>query len=178
MQQFKCKETDFWFAETLNTNILSRDWSTVMMSAAGNQPPVPCCAQVCSRPALQGEEVAMRAEKLLGDVSYSLLWYNCEHFVMYCRYGTVMSFQTFQVTNSAASPEGPTFITITNQSGDVNMSFKLSSKHPGYKLYERKQSVLSFLLWRCLFLQIKADLRSVRRSLIRLSLPVAATVGS
>ncbi|XP_054876246.1 lecithin retinol acyltransferase-like [Poeciliopsis prolifica] len=46
--------------------------------------------------ALQGEEVARRAEKLLGDVAYSLLWYNCEHFVMYCRYGTVMSFQTFQ----------------------------------------------------------------------------------
>jgi len=54
--------------------------------------------QMCSRAALQGDEVAQRAEKLLGDVAYSLLWYNCEHFVMYCRYGTVMSFQTFQVT--------------------------------------------------------------------------------
>nr|XP_046236158.1 lecithin retinol acyltransferase b, tandem duplicate 2 [Scatophagus argus] len=52
--------------------------------------------KVCSRPALQGEEVARRAEKLQGHVTYSLLWYNCEHFVMYCRYGTVMSFQTFQ----------------------------------------------------------------------------------
>ncbi|KAM9836866.1 lecithin retinol acyltransferase b, tandem duplicate 2 [Aulostomus maculatus] len=52
--------------------------------------------QVCSCPALCGDEVAMRAEKLCGDVSYSLLWYNCEHFVMYCRYGTAMSFQTFQ----------------------------------------------------------------------------------
>ncbi|XP_038162018.1 lecithin retinol acyltransferase-like [Cyprinodon tularosa] len=52
--------------------------------------------KMCSRAALQGEEVARRAEKLLGDVAYSLLWYNCEHFVMYCRYGTVMSFQTFQ----------------------------------------------------------------------------------
>ncbi|GLD51909.1 lecithin retinol acyltransferase-like protein [Lates japonicus] len=50
----------------------------------------------CSCPALQGEGVASRAEKLQGDVSYSLLWYNCEHFVMYCRYGTAMSFQTFQ----------------------------------------------------------------------------------
>ncbi|XP_014832293.1 PREDICTED: lecithin retinol acyltransferase-like [Poecilia mexicana] len=52
--------------------------------------------KMCSCAALQGEEVARRAEKLLGDVAYSLLWYNCEHFVMYCRYGTVMSFQTFQ----------------------------------------------------------------------------------
>ncbi|KAM4713762.1 lecithin retinol acyltransferase b, tandem duplicate 2 [Anableps anableps] len=52
--------------------------------------------KMCSCVALQGEEVAQRAEKLLGDVAYSLLWYNCEHFVMYCRYGTVMSFQTFQ----------------------------------------------------------------------------------
>lgn len=53
--------------------------------------------QVCSRAPLPGEEVAMRAEKLQGDVAYSLLWYNCEHYVMYCRYGTAMSFQTFQV---------------------------------------------------------------------------------
>ncbi|XP_067379276.1 lecithin retinol acyltransferase-like [Channa argus] len=52
--------------------------------------------KVCSRPALQDEEVARRAEKLQGHVPYSLLWYNCEHFVMYCRYGTVVSFQTFQ----------------------------------------------------------------------------------
>uniref|UniRef100_A0A3Q3IX74 LRAT domain-containing protein n=1 Tax=Monopterus albus TaxID=43700 RepID=A0A3Q3IX74_MONAL len=51
---------------------------------------------VCSRPALQGEEAARRAERLRGDAAYSLLWYNCEHFVMYCRYGTAMSFQTFQ----------------------------------------------------------------------------------
>ncbi|TWW54310.1 hypothetical protein D4764_0104340 [Takifugu flavidus] len=52
--------------------------------------------QVCSQVALHGEEVARRAEKLQGHISYSLLWYNCEHFVMYCRYGTVVSFQTFQ----------------------------------------------------------------------------------
>lgn len=58
--------------------------------------------QVCSRPALQGEEVARRAEKLQGHVSYSLLWYNCEHFVMYCRYGAVVSFQTFQVTQKSS----------------------------------------------------------------------------
>uniref|UniRef100_A0A3P8TPI6 Lecithin retinol acyltransferase b, tandem duplicate 2 n=2 Tax=Amphiprion TaxID=80969 RepID=A0A3P8TPI6_AMPPE len=52
--------------------------------------------RMCSRAALQEEDVACRAEKLLGNVEYSLLWYNCEHYVMYCRYGTVMSFQTFQ----------------------------------------------------------------------------------
>uniref|UniRef100_A0A3B1JGE7 Lecithin retinol acyltransferase b, tandem duplicate 2 n=1 Tax=Astyanax mexicanus TaxID=7994 RepID=A0A3B1JGE7_ASTMX len=52
--------------------------------------------EVCSRPPLEGEEVARRAEKLLGSVEYSLLWYNCEHYVMYCRYGTSMSFQTYQ----------------------------------------------------------------------------------
>ncbi|KAF6714752.1 Lecithin retinol acyltransferase [Oryzias melastigma] len=52
--------------------------------------------KMCSRAALPGEEVAQRAEKLQGEVPYSLLWYNCEHYVMYCRYGTAMSFQTFQ----------------------------------------------------------------------------------
>lgn len=52
---------------------------------------------VCSRPPLQGEEVARRAEKLMGSTDYSLLWYNCEHYVMFCRYGTSMSFQTYQV---------------------------------------------------------------------------------
>ncbi|XP_051983443.1 lecithin retinol acyltransferase-like [Xyrauchen texanus] len=53
--------------------------------------------KVCSRPPLNGDEVARRAEKLLGSVNYySLLWYNCEHYVMYCRYGTSMSFQTYQ----------------------------------------------------------------------------------
>ncbi|XP_008294378.1 lecithin retinol acyltransferase-like [Stegastes partitus] len=52
--------------------------------------------RMCSRAALQGDAVARRAERLLGDVAYSLLWFNCEHYVMYCRYGTVTSFQTFQ----------------------------------------------------------------------------------
>ncbi|XP_040274504.1 lecithin retinol acyltransferase-like isoform X1 [Bufo bufo] len=40
------------------------------------------------------EEVAQRAEKLVGATSYSLLWDNCEHFVTYCRFGFPMSFQT------------------------------------------------------------------------------------
>ncbi|KAG9480017.1 lecithin retinol acyltransferase-like [Eleutherodactylus coqui] len=43
---------------------------------------------------LSNEEVAQRAEKLLGATSYSLLWDNCEHFVTYCRYGFPVSFQT------------------------------------------------------------------------------------
>lgn len=53
--------------------------------------------KVCNRPPLDGDEVARRAEKLLGSVTYSLLWYNCEHYVMYCRYGMAISYQTYQV---------------------------------------------------------------------------------
>ncbi|XP_055012428.1 lecithin retinol acyltransferase-like isoform X2 [Boleophthalmus pectinirostris] len=53
--------------------------------------------KVCSsHPPLDPETVALRAERLKGQVPYSLLWFNCEHYVMYCRYGTSMSFQTFQ----------------------------------------------------------------------------------
>ncbi|XP_059211139.1 lecithin retinol acyltransferase-like [Centropristis striata] len=48
------------------------------------------------RSPLGAEEVARRAERLLGSVSYSLLWNNCEHFVTYCRYGTAQSLQTDQ----------------------------------------------------------------------------------
>ncbi|KAI2668693.1 Lecithin retinol acyltransferase [Labeo rohita] len=44
--------------------------------------------------ALASEEVARRAEKLVGDIPYSLLWSNCEHFATYCRYGTPVSQQT------------------------------------------------------------------------------------
>ncbi|XP_038550513.1 lecithin retinol acyltransferase-like isoform X1 [Micropterus salmoides] len=46
------------------------------------------------RSPLSGEEVARRAERLVGAVSYSLLWNNCEHFVTFCRYGTAQSLQT------------------------------------------------------------------------------------
>lgn len=53
--------------------------------------------KVCSQPPLDGDEVARRAEKLLGSITYSLLWYNCEHYVMYCRYGMAISYQTYQV---------------------------------------------------------------------------------
>ncbi|KAG7264445.1 hypothetical protein CRUP_022307 [Coryphaenoides rupestris] len=55
---------------------------------------------VCSQPPLEGEEVARRAEKLLGSITYSLLWYNCEHYVMYCRYGMAISYQTYQFCTS------------------------------------------------------------------------------
>lgn len=56
--------------------------------------------KVCSEAPLDGEEVARRAEKLLGSVTYSLLWYNCEHYVMYCRYGMAISYQTYRVRSS------------------------------------------------------------------------------
>ncbi|XP_071770600.1 lecithin retinol acyltransferase [Centroberyx gerrardi] len=52
--------------------------------------------KVCSQPPMDGDEVARRAEKLLGSITYSLLWYNCEHYVMYCRYGMTISYQTYQ----------------------------------------------------------------------------------
>lgn len=57
---------------------------------------------VCSQPPLDSDEVARRAEKLLGSVNYSLLWYNCEHYVMYCRYGMAISYQTYQVESLAS----------------------------------------------------------------------------
>ncbi|XP_055974936.1 lecithin retinol acyltransferase [Sorex fumeus] len=44
--------------------------------------------------ALLNEEVARRAEKLMGLSPYSLLWNNCEHFVTYCRFGTAISPQS------------------------------------------------------------------------------------
>ncbi|XP_061626489.1 lecithin retinol acyltransferase family protein [Phyllopteryx taeniolatus] len=56
---------------------------------------------VCKQPPLDADEVAGRAEKLLGAVAYSLLWYNCEHYVMYCRYGMAISYQTYQFCTTA-----------------------------------------------------------------------------
>lgn len=52
---------------------------------------------------LANEEVARRAEKLVGDIPYSLLWNNCEHFVTYCRYGTPVSEQTDKFCNCLKS---------------------------------------------------------------------------
>lgn len=50
------------------------------------------------RPPLPNEEVARRAENLIGVIPYSLLWNNCEHFVTYCRYSSPISLQTDKVT--------------------------------------------------------------------------------
>lgn len=46
---------------------------------------------------LLNEEVARRAEKMLGITTYSLLWNNCEHFVTYCRFDTAVSPQADKV---------------------------------------------------------------------------------
>ncbi|XP_014012272.1 lecithin retinol acyltransferase [Salmo salar] len=43
---------------------------------------------------LDSEEIARRAEEMVGKIRYSLLWNNCEHFVTYCRYGSAISIQT------------------------------------------------------------------------------------
>lgn len=53
--------------------------------------------QVMKGDALPNEDVAKRAEKLIGAIPYSLLWNNCEHFATYCRYGSAASRQTEQV---------------------------------------------------------------------------------
>ncbi|XP_061102591.1 lecithin retinol acyltransferase a [Conger conger] len=50
----------------------------------------------CKNPPLPNEDVAKRAEELIGVIPYSLLWNNCEHFVTYCRYGSAVSMQTDQ----------------------------------------------------------------------------------
>nr|XP_054599714.1 lecithin retinol acyltransferase-like [Nothobranchius furzeri] len=46
---------------------------------------------------LPSDCVAQRAEKLIGEVPYSLLWNNCEHFGTFCRYGSATSRQTEKV---------------------------------------------------------------------------------
>uniref|UniRef100_A0A8C2RGE6 Lecithin retinol acyltransferase n=2 Tax=Capra hircus TaxID=9925 RepID=A0A8C2RGE6_CAPHI len=55
--------------------------------------------------ALLNEEVAQRAEKLLGTTPYSLLWNNCEHFVTYCRFGTAISPQADKDISKCAAQE-------------------------------------------------------------------------
>lgn len=52
---------------------------------------------VMKNKALPNEDVAKRAEQLVGGIPYSLLWNNCEHFVTYCRYGSASSLQTEKV---------------------------------------------------------------------------------
>lgn len=53
--------------------------------------------KVIKTEAFPNEDVAKRAEKLIGAIPYSLLWSNCEHFVTYCRYGAAASQQTERV---------------------------------------------------------------------------------
>ncbi|KAM9857225.1 lecithin retinol acyltransferase [Aulostomus maculatus] len=78
------------------TKVASVRVDSVVDFAYGSEILVNHMDKVCNRPPLDGDEVARRAEKLLGSVTYSLLWYNCEHYVMYCRYGMAISYQTYQ----------------------------------------------------------------------------------
>lgn len=55
--------------------------------------------RVMNARAFPDEDVAERAEKLVGTIKYSLLWNNCEHFVTHCRYGHAASRQTEKVVN-------------------------------------------------------------------------------
>lgn len=65
------------------------------------------------RSPLSAEEVARRAELLLGSVSYSLLWNNCEHFVTYCRYGSAQSLQTEQVRGASLDSSSSSSVFFT-----------------------------------------------------------------
>nr|XP_019962040.1 PREDICTED: lecithin retinol acyltransferase-like [Paralichthys olivaceus] len=78
------------------TKVASVRVDSVLDFAYGSEIFINHMDKVCSQPPLDGDEVARRAEKLLGSVTYSLLWYNCEHYVMYCRYGMAISYQTYQ----------------------------------------------------------------------------------
>ncbi|XP_056136931.1 lecithin retinol acyltransferase a [Lampris incognitus] len=59
--------------------------------------------ELVQRQALPNEDVAKRAEKLIGAIPYSLLWNNCEHFVTHCRYGSAASQQTEQFCDGLKS---------------------------------------------------------------------------
>ncbi|XP_067441198.1 lecithin retinol acyltransferase family protein [Thunnus thynnus] len=78
------------------TKVASVRVDSVIDFAYGSEILINNMDKVCSQNPLDGDEVARRAEKLLGSVTYSLLWYNCEHYVMYCRYGMAISYQTYQ----------------------------------------------------------------------------------
>ncbi|XP_042252462.1 lecithin retinol acyltransferase family protein [Thunnus albacares] len=78
------------------TKVASVRVDSVVDFAYGSEILINNMDKVCSQNPLDGDEVARRAEKLLGSVTYSLLWYNCEHYVMYCRYGMAISYQTYQ----------------------------------------------------------------------------------
>lgn len=75
-----------------------------------------------ARSPLPAEEVARRAERLLGGVPYSLLWNNCEHFVTHCRYGSAQSLQTDQVSSGRAC------------AGRLQVMLKLLSPLKGFQL--------------------------------------------
>ncbi|XP_054635125.1 lecithin retinol acyltransferase a [Dunckerocampus dactyliophorus] len=74
--------------------------------------------------ALPGEEVARRAEELVGSVPYSLLWNNCEHFATHCRYGRAASRQTEQFCECLKSLiRDQRSVLVTGTLGIISMVF-------------------------------------------------------
>jgi HRAS-like suppressor 3 len=43
------------------------------------------------------DQILVNAFKKVSDTSYNLIWYNCEHFAKYCRYGIESCSQTIQI---------------------------------------------------------------------------------
>ncbi|KAG8454003.1 hypothetical protein GDO86_000578 [Hymenochirus boettgeri] len=92
---------------------------------------------------LLSEEVAQRAEKLVGATPYSLLWNNCEHFVTYCRYGSPVSFQTDQFCETVKKiiRDQRSFLlsAVLGMAFVLCMGFRLSTTLPSF--------LVTFTLW-------------------------------
>ncbi|XP_059407496.1 lecithin retinol acyltransferase-like [Carassius carassius] len=95
------------------------------------------------RQPLAAEEVARRAEKLIGHIPYSLLWNNCEHFVTYCRYGTAASQQTEQFCENVKSViRDQRSVLLTSVIGMLSMFFLGIAPSTALPTF-----IIPFILW-------------------------------